>query len=400
MLPESVAEQPADDWRAPGWQPVQTPAPRLEVAPEPERAPEPVAERRAEPEPSSSSRRRARAAFQPTFEPVADRSPTPAFEPEPAFEPVDELPDSEPTDERPSIWKRELSFGRKKQCRERRRIGLGVRRAPDPETPDVRRAGRPAGRGACDRGRGRRRRDRRPASRRRRTKAKKEKRTARRGARARAPAAARRSSACAIGASQIAAAHVQTNGSHELLKLARMPLERGVVVAGELRDPDALAVALRVFFKQNKLPKRSIRLGIASNRVGVRVLDVPGVEDPTLLGNAVRFRAQEVLPIPLSEAVLDYRVLRERHDEDGTVREVLVAFAYRELVDRYTECLPLRRPAPDRHRPRRLRAAARARRSGRPGASPRRRGRRHRLRSATTARSCRSPTGPFASSPA
>ena len=66
------------------------------------------------------------------------------------------------------------------------------------------------------------------------------------------------------------------------------------------------------FFKQNKLPKRNIRLGIASNRVGVRVLDVPGVEDPELLGNAVRFRAQEVLPIPLSEAVLDYRVLRER----------------------------------------------------------------------------------------
>jgi type IV pilus assembly protein PilM len=66
------------------------------------------------------------------------------------------------------------------------------------------------------------------------------------------------------------------------------------------------------------------------------VLDVEGVDDPALLGNAVRFRAQEVLPIPLSEAVLDYRVLRERRDEEGNLtREVLVAFAYRELVDRY-----------------------------------------------------------------
>ena len=141
-----------------------------------------------------------------------------------------------------------------------------------------------------------------------------------------------------IGASQIAAAYVHSNGSHEVLKLARTPLERGVVVAGELRDPDALAVALKAFFNENKLPKRNIRLGIASNRVGVRVLDVPGVEDPALLGNAVRFRAQEVLPIPLSEAVLDYRVLRERHDDEGNlIREVLVAFAYRELVDRYAD---------------------------------------------------------------
>jgi type IV pilus assembly protein PilM len=139
-----------------------------------------------------------------------------------------------------------------------------------------------------------------------------------------------------IGASQITAAHIQSNGHHEVLKLARTPLERGIVAAGELRDPEALAAALRTFFSENKLPKRDIRLGIASNRVGVRVLDVTGVEDPKLLGNAVRFRAQEVLPIPLTEAVLDYRVLRERTEEDGTVtHEVLVAFAYRELVDRY-----------------------------------------------------------------
>jgi type IV pilus assembly protein PilM len=139
-----------------------------------------------------------------------------------------------------------------------------------------------------------------------------------------------------VGASQIVAAHVHSNGSHEVLKMARTPLERGIVVSGELRNPDALVVALKAFFNESKLPKRNIRLGIASNRVGVRVLDVPGVEDPALLGNAVRFRAQEVLPIPLSEAVLDYRVLRERTDDDGNVTyEVLVAFAYRELVDRY-----------------------------------------------------------------
>jgi type IV pilus assembly protein PilM len=139
-----------------------------------------------------------------------------------------------------------------------------------------------------------------------------------------------------IGASQIAAAYVHSNGSHEVLKLARTPLDRGVVVAGEIRDPDALAVALRNFFNQNKLPKRDVRLGIASNRVGVRVLDVTGVDDPALFGNAVHFRAQEVLPIPLSEAVLDYRVLRDRTDDEGNVtHEVLVVFAYRELVDRY-----------------------------------------------------------------
>src|SRR5581483_4318526 len=112
-----------------------------------------------------------------------------------------------------------------------------------------------------------------------------------------------------IGASQIAAARVSNNGVAELLQLARDPLAAGVVVAGELRDPEALGDALKVFFARHKLPRKGVRLGIASNRIGVRILDIVGVEEDKQLANAVQFRAQEALPIPLDEAVLDYHVL-------------------------------------------------------------------------------------------
>src|SRR4029079_15443284 len=54
--------------------------------------------------------------------------------------------------------------------------------------------------------------------------------------------------------------------------------------------------------------------------------------------NALHFRAQEALPIPLDEAVLDYHVLEERADEEGTkTKRVLLVVAYRELVDRYVD---------------------------------------------------------------
>ena len=139
-----------------------------------------------------------------------------------------------------------------------------------------------------------------------------------------------------IGASQVSAAHVANNGAAELLKLAREPLEQGVVVAGELRDPEALAAALKGFFARNKLPRKNVRLGIASNRIGVRIFDVAGIEDEKQLANAIRFRAQETLPIPLDEAVLDYRILSEHVDDAGNAsRRVLLVVAYRELVDRY-----------------------------------------------------------------
>ena len=95
-------------------------------------------------------------------------------------------------------------------------------------------------------------------------------------------------------------------------------------------------MTLKDFFALHKLPKRGVRLGIANNRIGVRTFDVVGIDDPKQLANAIRFRAQEVLPIPIEEAVLDYQVLSESVNEDGqAVRRVLLVVAYRELVDRY-----------------------------------------------------------------
>jgi type IV pilus assembly protein PilM len=139
-----------------------------------------------------------------------------------------------------------------------------------------------------------------------------------------------------IGASQLAAARVSNNGVAELQQIARQPLAAGIVVGGELRDPEALGDALKLFFARNKLPKKGVRLGIASNRIGVRILDIVGVQEEKQLANAVQFRAQEALPIPLDEALLDYRVLDESIDEQGQpVKRVLLVVAYRELVDRY-----------------------------------------------------------------
>jgi type IV pilus assembly protein PilM len=141
-----------------------------------------------------------------------------------------------------------------------------------------------------------------------------------------------------VGGSQLAAARIANNGAAELLQVARVDLPPGVVVSGELRDPDSLANALKDFFAKNKLPRKNVRLGIASNRIGVRTFEITGIDDPKQLENAIHFRAQEALPIPLDEAVLDYHVLEERADEEGTkTKRVLLVVAYRELVDRYVD---------------------------------------------------------------
>jgi type IV pilus assembly protein PilM len=140
-----------------------------------------------------------------------------------------------------------------------------------------------------------------------------------------------------VGASQIAAAVVTGSGDRPaLVDLARRPLEPGVVVDGELRDPEALAHALKSFFKDHGLPVKNVRLGLSSSRVGVRTFEIAGIDDDERFDNAVRFKAHEVLPVAAHESVLDYRVVEERYTESGEIsRRVLLVVAPRDQVEPY-----------------------------------------------------------------
>jgi type IV pilus assembly protein PilM len=145
-----------------------------------------------------------------------------------------------------------------------------------------------------------------------------------------------------LGASRLTAACVSVNGSVEVVQLAGAPLPAGVITGGEVRDVEALGAALKDFFGKNKLPKRNVRIGLANNRIGVRTIDVAGIDDPKQLANAVRFRAQEALPIPVDEAVLDFQILGDAQTADGTpAKRVLLVVAYRDLITAYVEACRL-----------------------------------------------------------
>jgi type IV pilus assembly protein PilM len=234
--------------------------------------------------------------------------------------PAAELP-AEDAGEKTPFWKRELSFGggKTKEPKQKRPKEPKEKRAKKPKAEKPAKAEKPP-----------KQKDSRPFYKRELSFGKKP------AAAARGAKREKRLVGLKVGGSQVAAARVSNNGVPELVQVARADLEPGIVVGGELRDPDALAESLKAFFKANKLPRQGVRLGVANNRIGVRIFEIAGIDDPKQLENAVRFRAQEALPIPIEEAVLDFHVLGERTDEDGqTVRRILLVVAYRDLVDRY-----------------------------------------------------------------
>ena len=81
-----------------------------------------------------------------------------------------------------------------------------------------------------------------------------------------------------LGASRLTAACLSVNGSVEVVQLADSPLPAGLIAGGEVRDAEALGEALKKFFGKHKLPKRNVRIGVANNRIGVRTIEVAGIE--------------------------------------------------------------------------------------------------------------------------
>jgi type IV pilus assembly protein PilM len=130
----------------------------------------------------------------------------------------------------------------------------------------------------------------------------------------------------------VAAAEFTNGGSPRLVKAATAGLGPGLFHEGEVVDVEGLSEKLRAFFREHELPKR-VRLGVASQKIAVRVIELPAIDNDQELEAAVRFQAQEELPMPLEQAVLAHRVLERITDGDQTRMRVLVVGARRDSVN-------------------------------------------------------------------
>jgi type IV pilus assembly protein PilM len=136
-----------------------------------------------------------------------------------------------------------------------------------------------------------------------------------------------------IEAGSLAAVELQGTGP-ETAKSAVATIPDEAFQDGEVIDAAAVAESLRSLFSEHKLSKR-VRLGVANQRVMVRTLRLPAIDDPRELDAAVRFQAQEQIPMPLDQAVLDHRVVGGAPPEGDAAPkiDVILVAARREMIE-------------------------------------------------------------------
>jgi len=141
-----------------------------------------------------------------------------------------------------------------------------------------------------------------------------------------------------IDRGSIKAVQISTSGGGYVLQhVGYHRLPPGTIVEGEVADHDLLAAEIKEFWDAHSFKGKSVTIGVSNQKVVVRLLDFPHMEPEDLQG-AINFEAQDHIPMPLDEAVLDYVVLGPR-EEQSDLDRVLVVAAQREMISRYTSAV-------------------------------------------------------------
>jgi type IV pilus assembly protein PilM len=130
----------------------------------------------------------------------------------------------------------------------------------------------------------------------------------------------------------VAAVKVSVNGAIVVEQAAVSPLAADAVREGEVADRAVLTDTLRELFESSGLSKR-VRVGVANQRTVMRTLELPPMDDRKELAAAVNFQAQDQVPMPLANAVLDFHPLGVIDTPEGPRERVVLVAAQRDMIE-------------------------------------------------------------------
>ncbi len=131
----------------------------------------------------------------------------------------------------------------------------------------------------------------------------------------------------------VAAVQARVNGSIMAERAAALPLAPDTMRDGEVTDEDTLATVLKELFAVGGLGRR-VRVGVANQRTVLRTIELPPVTDQKELAAAVAFQAQDQVPMPLGNAVMDFHALGIVDTPSGPRQRVVLVAAQRDMVER------------------------------------------------------------------
>ncbi|WBM81190.1 type IV pilus assembly protein PilM [Cryobacterium breve] len=116
-----------------------------------------------------------------------------------------------------------------------------------------------------------------------------------------------------------------------LLRYSQIRLTDGAVNSGEVIEPNTVAAALKQLWASGGFKSKNVVLGMGNQRVLARDLSVPKMS-LARIRETLPFEVQEMLPIPVADALLDFYPISEAEGENGPVVNGLLIAAVKSAV--------------------------------------------------------------------
>lgn len=116
-----------------------------------------------------------------------------------------------------------------------------------------------------------------------------------------------------------------------LLRHSEVPLPDGAASRGEVLEPNTVAGSLRRLWQQGGFKSKEVVLGMGNQRVLARELTVPRMSQ-TRIRESLPFHVQDMLPVPVADALLDFYPVSEEVGEAGPVVNGLLVAAVKDAV--------------------------------------------------------------------
>jgi len=139
-----------------------------------------------------------------------------------------------------------------------------------------------------------------------------------------------------VGSTAVRVAEVAAGEIPVIVRAAQVPLPPGVVEAGEVRQPEVVAEALRELWSKAGVKSKQVHLGVGNQRVVVRELALPWLPEKELR-DTLGFQVQEFIPMASDEAVLDFDPLGEMDQGGRRMVRILLVAAHKPMVNALVE---------------------------------------------------------------
>ncbi|KKQ24409.1 MAG: Type IV pilus biogenesis ATPase PilM [Candidatus Woesebacteria bacterium GW2011_GWA1_37_8] len=145
-----------------------------------------------------------------------------------------------------------------------------------------------------------------------------------------------------IGSKSIKIVELVKDGKGWRLKASGVVGFKGLApeYAKDEKDLSLVAEAIKKLYKEAKIGSKDVSISLPEHSVYTRTIKFPPLTDAEI-ASAVKWEAEQYIPIPLNEAILQHQIIERKENISPPHVSVLLVAVLREIVDKYAKVVDM-----------------------------------------------------------